>query len=339
MDSYENDRRGFFTTYEIYSDMILLFVISQIIALLAASLDYLFNDKRTTIYKRTRVGLIIALIISLGWGTYKMNQEDDNNTNEKNLQNAKIKELKDSLFTLNQSVKYSGLNTLLALEKQKATLSERIDNEGDILIGELRNKAKATNLALDNLKKVSLEATDRVNNDVNSMKNLINFDDVKLRVIFRLDNKRLMALNEYKKLKGYQELSLIIDLIQNNSHVRFTIQENDKLNSFEDCTLRNTNELKGSICLSDSILSFNNYKLHIGGANGTSKGFQKNIPIKVEVITFIPTNFKYINMGNLQLESLFLTFNTGDYLWENKFTKSLERHTESFLGELKSTNR
>ncbi len=319
--------------------MIVLFVISQVIALLAACLDYLFNDKRTIIYKRTRIGLIIALLISLGWGTFKMNQEDDTNTNEKNLQNAKIKELKDSLFTLNQNVQYTGVNTLSAIEKQKTLLSERIDNEGDILIGELRNKAKATNLALDNLKKVSLEATDRINNDVNSMKNLINFDNVRLRATFRLDGKRLIALNEYKKLKGYQELSLTIDLTQNNSYVRFNIQDNDILNSFEDCTLGNTNELKGSVCLYDSSLSFNNYKLHIGGANNTSKGFQKNMPIKIEVIPFIPTNFKYINRGNLHLESLFLMFNTGDYLVENKFTKSLERHTESFLGELKSTNR
>jgi hypothetical protein len=315
--------------------MILLFVISQIIALLAACLDYLFNDRRTTVYKRTRVVLIIALIISLCWGTFKMNQEEDNNINEKNLQNAKIKELKDSLFSLNQNVQYTGVNTLSALEKQKTTLSKRIDYEGNLLISELRNKAKATKSALDNLKEASLQATVDVKHDVKKMKNLIYFDKVKFHGSFHLDKKSLQSLREFKYLYGkYGTFTINLDLYQGNSYVRLIVIE-DKVNDiFLDCALQNTEYEKGKACLFDSTLSFSNYKVHMGGSYGKQIGFLKNEPIEVEAFFFITTNTIACHM---KPKEIFLYFDTGEYMWENKFTILNDRHIESFIGKLKPT--
>jgi len=115
---------------------IVLQILNVLVAVLIANLDYLWHDKRTLKFKKTRFYLYIALSILLGTNIYVTITDDRNNKREIAVRDikiteltAKVEDIKDELIS-GDSFCYLDFHTYMYTSKDEA----RHDNEITVML-------------------------------------------------------------------------------------------------------------------------------------------------------------------------------------------------------------
>jgi len=105
-------------------------------------------------------------------------------------------------------------NTITEIQTQKDIIKQKIQDETNSIITELKESSKDASDAINNLKDESIKATSIISEQVETYGNLINFNNISFHLNAEIDDLRLQIIEDYNKRRSKRDFILRVQFHQ-----------------------------------------------------------------------------------------------------------------------------